>query len=89
MTVPGSFSGGTFALPAQLISSAEDVPVTYTLIVSSGSISTEMPLVVHPTSRFGAIDNTPITVIAGQPFTFAVQAEDDRGNFPHFSDPSN
>ncbi|HEX4415646.1 MAG TPA: putative Ig domain-containing protein, partial [Lacipirellulaceae bacterium] len=68
----GNFSGGVFTFSAQSIATLSRIPVTYTLSLTSGSVSAQLPLIIHPISHIGAVDDTPITAIAGQSFSFAV-----------------
>ncbi|HEY2760904.1 MAG TPA: hypothetical protein VGI75_09175, partial [Pirellulales bacterium] len=84
--VSGNFNGGVFTLSPQSITTLSGTPVTYTLSLMSGSVSSQLPLIVHPISRIGAVESTPITATAGRSFSFTVQTEDDRGEFaPNFT----
>ena len=80
-TLSGVFNGGHFAIPTQVLVNAGSTSVIDTLTITSGGISMQLPIVVHPVSRFAAIVQDPIIAGIGHPFDFTVQAEDDRGVF--------
>ncbi len=80
-SVLGNFAAGAFTLPAHVLNNPGTSPITDMLTVTSGAVSTQLPIVVHPITRFGGTADTPTVADVGQPFDVTLQAEDDRGVF--------
>jgi hypothetical protein len=79
--ISGNFANGHFTILSQALTNGNPNPETDTLTITSGAVSMQLPIVVHPVTYFAAALHDPIIASIGRPFDFMVQAQDDRGIF--------